>query len=59
MIDFLHNNWKDLLEIAISLIIGFLGGITVTNIRNKNSSKIKGNNNTIIQEGNRYNEQEK
>lgn len=56
MIDFLQSNWKDLLEIIISLIVGFLGGITFTNIKSKNSSKIKGNNNTVIQEGSKYNE---
>ena len=54
MIDFMQNNWKDLLEIIISLIIGFLGGITC--VKNKNNSKIKGNSNIVIQEGNKHNE---
>lgn len=59
MIDFIQNNWKDLLEIFASLIVGFLGGITFTNIKSKNVSKIKGNNNTVVQEGSKYNEKEK
>lgn len=56
MINFIVNNWKDVAEIIVSLIIGFLGGITFTNVKNKNKAKIKGNGNTVIQEGNKYNE---
>lgn len=56
MIDFIQNNWKDLLEIFASLIVGFLGGITFTNIKSKNVSKIKGNNNTGVQKESKYNE---
>lgn len=56
MSDFIQNNWKDILEIFASLIVGFLGGITFKNIKSKNISKIKGNNNTVVQEGSKYNE---
>lgn len=56
MIEFIQNNWKDLLEILVSLIIGFLGGITFTNIKSKNYSKIKGDKNIVFQEGSNHNE---
>lgn len=59
MIDFLQSNWKDILEIVISLIVGFLGGIKYSSIRNKNKSRITGNNNLVIQKGNEYNGQNK
>ena len=56
MKDFIINNWKNLVEIIVSLVLGFLGGITFTNIKNKNKAKVKGNGNIVIQEGNKYNE---
>lgn len=59
MIDFIQNNWKDLLEIIISLVLGFLGGIKFVNIKNKNKTRIRGNNNVVIQGGIKNNEQEK
>lgn len=59
MIDFIRNNWKDLLEIIISLVLGFLGGIKFVNIKNKNKARIRGNNNVVIQGGIKNNEQEK
>lgn len=52
MLNFIQNNWKDLLEIIISLILGFLGGYTFNNMKSKNISKINGNNNNVIQKGN-------
>lgn len=52
MVDFLYNNWKDILEVVISLILGFLGGYTYKGTKSKNVSKIKGNNNTVTQKGN-------
>ena len=47
MLNFFINNWKDIAEITISLIAGFVCGYTYKSIKIK--SKIKGNNNTIIQ----------
>lgn len=52
MIEFLQNNWKDILEIFISLILGFLGGYSFKGMKSKNTSKIKGNYNTVLQKGN-------
>lgn len=52
MIQFFQNNWKDILEIISSLILGFLGGYTYKGMKSKNNSKIKGNNNTVVQKGN-------
>ena len=52
MIQFFQNNWKDILEIISSLILGFLGGYTYKGVKSKNISKIKGNNNTVVQKGN-------
>ena len=52
----MQNNQKDILEIIVSLIIGFLGGITFTTVKSKNNANIKGDNNTVIQEGSKYNE---
>lgn len=52
MLDFVQNNLKDILEIIVSLILGFLGGYTYKGIKSKNISKIDGNNNTVIQKGN-------
>ena len=51
MVEFMQNNWKDILEIIVSLIIGFFGGCTYKNMNTKNISKIKGNNNNVIQKG--------
>lgn len=54
MLEFFSNNWKDIIEILISLIVGFIGGKTYTNYINKKirqTSKIKGNNNTVNQKG--------
>lgn len=47
MINFFIENWKDITEIMISLIVGFIGGYTYKSIKVK--SKIKGNNNMVIQ----------
>ena len=55
MIEFLQANWKDILEILISLIVGFLGGIKYTNMKSKNNSKIVGDYNSVTQKGNEYN----
>ena len=52
MVHFFQSNWKDILEIVVSLILGFLGGYTYKGLKSKNSSKIKGNYNTVIQKGN-------
>lgn len=54
MINFLSNNWKDIAEIVVSLIVGFIGGNTYQNYKNNNikqSNKIKGNNNSVSQKG--------
>lgn len=59
MSDFIQKNWKDLMEIIISFIVGLCGGIKINKVRNKNTSKIKGNNNIVKQEGNKHNEQDK
>lgn len=55
MIEFLQANWKDILEILISLIVGFLGGIKYTSMKSKNNSKIVGDCNSVTQKGNEYN----
>lgn len=52
MIEFLQSNWRDILEIIISLILGFAGGYTYKGIKSKNISKIDGNNNIVNQKGN-------
>ena len=52
MVHFFQSNWKDILEIVVSLILGFLGGYTYKGLKSKNSSKINGNYNTVIQKGN-------
>lgn len=52
MIDFLKEHIIDILEITISVITGFIGGITYTKNKIKNVAKIKGNNNSINQKGN-------
>ena len=36
MLDFFQNNWKDLLEIIISVVIGLLGGVTYQKNKIKN-----------------------
>ncbi len=51
MVEFIQNNWKDILEIITSLVLGFLGGYTYKGMKVKNISKVKGYNNTIIQKG--------
>lgn len=51
MLDFFQSNWKDLLEIIVSVVIGFLGGVTYQKNKIKNVSKIKGSNNVVFQEG--------
>lgn len=55
MLEFFKTNWKDIMEIVISLIVGFFGGITYKSYKLKNVSKIKGNNNMVIQKGNDIN----
>lgn len=47
MINFFIENWKDIAEIVISLMVGFIGGYTYKSIKVK--SKIKGNNNVVVQ----------
>lgn len=59
MLNFLINNWKDILEIIISLILGFFGGKKYENfivINNKQTTRIKGNNNNFEQKGKIYKE---
>lgn len=56
MIEFLKEHIIDIIEIIISLVTGFLGGITYTKVTIKNTAKIKGNNNSINQKGNEENE---
>lgn len=51
MIEFLKNNWLQLLEIIGSLVVGFLGGMKYQNFKSKNISKIKGSYNNVNQEG--------
>lgn len=52
MTDFLKNNWLQLVEILVSLILGFIGGMKYQNMKNKNVANVKGNNNNINQGGN-------
>ena len=59
MKEFLQTNWKDILEILISLILGFIGGYSYKSLLSNNSSKIKGNNNIVVQKGNDYYERKK
>lgn len=53
--EFLKNHLIDIIEIIISAIVGFLGGMKYSKV--KNVTKIKGNNNQINQKGNEKNEQ--
>lgn len=54
MINFLRNNWVNITEIIISLVVGFFGGKKYENYTNKKikqKAKINGNNNNIYQKG--------
>ena len=48
--DFLRNHLIDIIEIIVSAIVGFIGGMKYSKV--KNVAKIKGNNNQINQKGN-------
>ncbi len=52
MTEFVSNNWSDIIQIIISLVVGFVGGKTYENYiskRIKQIAKIKGNNNNVNQ----------
>ena len=50
--EFLKSNWKEIVEFIGTFIIGFFSGYTCKIMNFKNSSKVKGNYNTVIQKGN-------
>lgn len=54
MAEFFSNNWKDIIEVIFSLIIGFFSGKKYENYTNKKIkqiAKINGDNNNISQKG--------
>ncbi len=59
MIEFLKNNWIQLLEIVGSLVVGFLGGMKYQSVKIKNVSKVKGINNNVNQGGSQLYEKSK
>jgi len=51
MIEFIKQHIFDIIEILLGFVAGFVGGKEYYKRNCKNTAKIKGNNNNIVQKG--------